>query len=409
MQIVTSRWLTVIGLVVLVALAAALLPASTASAQTGPATTGERTVRLVERPDGTLEVQRGPVFAATSGRLVAKEQDVVLQTTGILADLLDVTTGLITDPLRRDQWNLDAVQAEAAWQRSTGDGQVIAIIDSGVDGDHLDLRDRMVPGFSALGGDPAVDGHGHGTHVAGTAAASIDGQYGVAGLAPDARIMPVQVTDAEGMAYSSDVAEGLIWAVSNGATVANMSLAGTRESSVLSAAIDYAVANGVVVVVAGGNEFQRGNPVTHPAAHPGVIAVAAMSDGTTRSSFSSSGDWIDIAAPGSSILSTRPGGTFGRSSGTSMAAPLVAGAVAVLRAARPDLGVEDVRALLLDQAADRGAAGWDAEFGHGALDVLAALEQITDAPVVEVPEIPEVTEPPAPSPVPADVAHFQRG
>ena len=92
-----------------------------------------------------------------------------------------------------------------------------------------------------------------------------------------------------------------------------------------------------------------------------------------------------------------------------MAAPLVAGAVAVLRAARPDLGVEDVRALLLDQAADRGAAGWDAEFGHGALDVLAALEQITDAPVVEVPEIPEVTEPPAPSPVPADVAHFQRG
>src|SRR5690606_23622780 len=137
---------------------------------------------------------------------------------------------------------------------------------------HPDLDGRLVTGYSATGSDELVDAQGHGTHVAGTAAASLGDGYGIAGLAPEAAIMPVQVTDAEGMAYASDVAEGLIWAVDNGATVANMSLAGTRESQVLNGAIDYATANGVVVVVAAGNEHGRGNPRTYPASHPGVLA-----------------------------------------------------------------------------------------------------------------------------------------
>ncbi|HUG85102.1 MAG TPA: S8 family serine peptidase, partial [Euzebya sp.] len=243
-----------------------------------------------------------------------------------------------------------------------------------------DLRDRLVPGFSATGADERVDGHGHGTHVAGTAAASLGGGYGVAGLAPEAAIMPVQVTDADGLAYASDVAEGLIWAVDTGATVANMSLAGTSESLVLNGAIDYAVASGVVVVVAAGNEHDRGNPRTYPASHPDVIAVGSLRDATTRSAFSSTGDWLDLAAPGSSIISTRPDGTFGYASGTSMAAPLVAGAVALVRSAAPDLASQDVRALLLDGARDLGSSGWDEAFGHGALDVMSVLDQLTEAP-----------------------------
>ena len=338
------------------------------------------TVRLVENTDGSLEVLTGSAFASAGATVLVEEPDTVLRTTLLDTSWLLNRDGLANDELRDDQWGLTHVGAERAWTRTHGEGQVIAIVDSGVDGEHPDLRDRLVDGVSTTGGDELVDGHGHGTHVAGTAAASAGDRFGVAGLAHGANIMPVQVTDPDGLAYASDVAEGLLWAVQHGATVANLSLAGTQESRVLSRAIDFAVDRGVVVVVAAGNEYNRGNPATYPAAHPSVIAVGALRDAHSRSSFSSTGDFVDLAAPGSSILSDRPGGVFGYASGTSMAAPLVAGAVALLRTLDPDLDPEGVADALTVTATDLGATGRDDEFGHGGMDLLAAMEAVAPSP-----------------------------
>ena len=355
-------------------------PALAGTAHAVPAAHQPDMVSLVRAADGTLEVVTGQVFA---GAVVAQEQEVTFSTAVLDSADLDLATGLVSDAYRSEQWNLDAIQAETVWTRGTGEGEVIAIIDSGVDGAHPDLAPRLVAGYSATGADELVDGHGHGTHVAGIAAATAGDAYGIAGLAHDAAIMPIQVTDDRGVAYSSDVAEGLLWAVEHGATVANLSLAGPHRSTVLAAAIDHAVEQGVVVVAAAGNEGNRNNPTMYPAAEQNVLAVASLGDGGDRSSFSSTGAHVDLAAPGSAILSNRPGARVGYASGTSMAAPFVAAAVAIVRSAGDVDGHAAVEALL-DTAEDRGDRGHDAEFGAGALNLLAALDVVAPAPELEV-------------------------
>ncbi len=393
-----------LALVAALAVLLTLAPTGQASAQ--QADPAERTVSLVQRPDGSLEVVTGPSFAAVTGTVLVTEADTVLHPAGRTYEY--TSSGTVTDELRPEQWNLDDLQAERVWQAVTGEDQVIAIVDTGVDGDHPDLADRLVEVWSATGRDELVDDQGHGTHVAGIAAASVGDDYGVAGLAPEAGLMSVQVTGEDGSAYASDVSRGVIWAADHGATVINISLAGPRESQVLNAAIDHAVDAGVVVVVAAGNAHGNGNPVMYPASHPRVLAVGALRDAETRSAFSSTGDYVDIAAPGSAIMSTRPRDAWGYASGTSMAAPLVAGAAALLRSHDSSLSVDEVHALLMDSARDLGRKGHDDDFGAGAVDVIAALTAMGE----------DLTEPePEPEPEPqAEVrvprptyGHFSRG
>ena len=361
---------------------ASAAPASAATPVATPAERDTGTVRLVRTPDGALEVHTGP-RTRTVGDVVAEGPDVAFRPAG---DPLPLVDGLVDDLMRRNQWSLDLLQAETVWATADGEGQVIAVVAPGVDADHPDLAARMVEGLAVRGTDPTVDGLGHGTHVAGIAAAVAGDAFGTAGLAHRAQIMPVKVIDDDGLGYASDVAEGVLWAVDNGATVINLSLAGTQRSTVLDAAISHAVAQGVVVVAAAGNEYRDGNPRVFPAAHDEVIAVASISDPDSRSSFSSVGDWVDIAAPGSSILSARPGGVHGFASGTSMATPLVAAAAALVRQVAPELTPAEVGALLTDTAIDVGPRGRDDEFGHGTMDVLAALAEIAPQPEAEQPE-----------------------
>jgi serine protease len=368
-----------------IGLAAVLTVGAAVPAAAAPA----RTARLVQMADGTLAVHHGQSFSG-AGRVLVEEVDVPLGLAlSPVSDLLDAETGLASDALRTEQWNLDEVAAETAWTASTGSGQVVAVIDTGIDPSHPDLQGRLRSGWSVTGS--TADDHGHGTHVAGTIAAVAGNDEGVAGIAPDAELLPIRVAGADGSVYASDVAAGLIWAVEHGATIANLSLAGTQRSGLLDAAIDHAVARDVVVVVAAGNEYENGNPVTYPAAHPDVVAVAALRDATTRAGFSSTGDFVDLAAPGAAILSTRPRASYGYASGTSMAAPLVAGAAALLRAADPAMTAADVVAALTGSAVDLGDRGVDDAFGHGALDVVAALgaEAPVEEPVVEEPVVEE--------------------
>jgi type VII secretion-associated serine protease mycosin len=291
------------------------------------------------------------------------------------------------DPLRSDQWSLDNLSIESAWTRSRGAQVDIAVIDTGVAATHPDLRGKVCSGVAYLGGTGvaqtgkgATDPHGHGTHVAGIAAASSDDGVGIAGVAPQARIIPVRVMGSGGSGHTSDVARGITWAVDHGAEVINLSLGGPA-THVMRIAVDYAVSNGVVVVAAAGNDGDTDrnkdlipdNTPSYPAAFDGSIAVASYDSNGTVSSFSTRGDYVDVAAPGSWILSTLNSGGWGPMSGTSMATPHVAGIAALLIAQQPSRTPAQVRQRLESTAVDAGATGPDPAYGVGRVRPVAAL------------------------------------
>ena len=288
------------------------------------------------------------------------------------------------DPLRSAQWALDKLGFEAARAAVDPSTVTVAVVDTGVDAAHEDLAGAVLPGWDAIAGAPGgdTDAYGHGTHVAGIVAALAGNGLGIAGAAAGVRILPVRVLDDDGSGWSSTIADGIRWAADHGADVINLSLSGTTPSGVYQAAIDYAVnTRGAVVVASAGNDYQNGNPVEYPAAEPDAIAVGASTPSGERASFSSTGSYVALAAPGSSILAPCPpaavicsgGSGYARLSGTSMAAPFVSAAAALLRAARPGASPAQVRAWLTSTATDAGAPGRDDEFGAGILDPVGAL------------------------------------
>jgi serine protease len=310
------------------------------------------------------------------------------------------------DPLREIQWNLDAIQMEKAWDIQRGEDTVIvAVVDTGVAYEDFggfrkapDLANTaFVKGFDFVENDERPnDDNGHGTHIAGTIAQSTNNAIGVAGIAFNTAIMPVKVMDRVGDGTNADIADGIIWAVDNGAKVINLSLGGSRFSRTIEEAVAYAYDNGVTVVASSGNE--NASRVSYPAAYDDyVIAVGATRFDGTRAPYSNFGASIDLVAPGGDISADQNGDGFGDGilqntfnpgtlapgdfgywffQGTSMAAPHVAAAAALLIAAgirHPD----DIRDILQTTAQDKGPAGWDEEYGHGLIDVHAALNAVT--------------------------------
>ncbi|MEB3298314.1 MAG: S8 family peptidase [Candidatus Sericytochromatia bacterium] len=291
----------------------------------------------------------------------------------------------VADPGRAAQWGLDAMRVPAAWTRTRGDARVVvAVLDTGVDLGHPDLRTRLVEGRSFVSGRSGPgDDNGHGTHVAGTIVAEADNGVGVAGVAPGCRVMPVKVLDAEGAGHTADIVAGLVWAADHGARIINLSLGGAAGGQALGEAIRYAQAKGCLVVAAMGNEGAQSQE--YPAAMPGVLAVGSTDEAGRRSSFSNFGSWISVAAPGSGILSTTPtydvtmsrqeglGRGYGSLSGTSMATPHAAGLAALLASLHPDWPAQVLHKQLLASTRDIGTPGFDIETGHGMLDAWKAV------------------------------------
>ncbi|MCH9816952.1 MAG: S8 family serine peptidase [Actinomycetia bacterium] len=304
------------------------------------------------------------------------------------------------DPRRGEHWPLDQFAVEASvWPKTTGAGIKVAVVDSGVAGSHPDLSGQITSGADFVvdqsGNTPNTsDANGHGTHVAGVIAAVAGNGVGVAGLAPAARIIPVRVLDANGSGFSSDVADGIIFAADQGADVINLSLGGTQSSSV-GAALEYAQGKGVTIVAAMGNEKQRGNPTTYPAADPETIAVAATDEAQQVAAFSNTGNHVDVAAPGVGILSTVPDTSYARFNGTSMATPHVAALAALVLAREPGLTPEQIRSRIADTAVDIGAQGWDSSSGSGVIDPAAATGK--------APAPPSASPTPTPTPPPNDL------
>lgn len=301
---------------------------------------------------------------------------------------------LVTGPARASSdeytgllWGIRKVGAETAWAKGMGAGVTIAVVDTGVDSGHEDLHDNAVPGRDFVDGDTnPSDEHGHGTRVAGTAAAVANNGIGVAGVAPRAKIMPIRVLNKDGEATLQDVEDSVRYAVDNGAKVVNLSLGGdvvieNLTGGSLTGVVNYAWSKGAIAIIAAGND------ALFPSGYRDVdgLVVAATGPNDEKPSYSNGvglAKW-GLAAPGGSssggeqnlIFSTywsKTGSRYGYAAGTSMAAPHVAGAAAVLLGL--GLSPQQVVDRLLESAVELGAPGNDPIFGHGRLDVAAAVE-----------------------------------
>ncbi|MGH9021783.1 MAG: S8 family serine peptidase [Acidimicrobiia bacterium] len=275
---------------------------------------------------------------------------------------------------------LEGVRLPQAWDVTTGaDSLVIAIVDSGVDRNHPDLAGRLLPGKDFVDGDAdPQDLNGHGTLMAGIAAATTSNAEGIAGVAWQAKILPVRVLDKDGLGSDSQVAEGIAWAAGQGAAVINLSFGGPASSGVLEASIREALGRGVVVVAAAGNQ---GSPsLSYPASLPGVVAVSAIGSGEGIASFSNWGWWIDVAAPGVDVVGPWLGGSYAMGSGTSHASALVAGVAVLARAADPTAGPAQIGDRLRGGARDVGPVGIDPFYGSGIVDALSAVGGELPAP-----------------------------
>ena len=277
------------------------------------------------------------------------------------------------DPRFGDQHAPAMVNAAEAWDTAGDRDVTIAVVDQGIALNHPDLRTAIAANAGrdfVDDDDPSPDSlttEGHGTHVAGIAAAETDNDTGIAGIS-DARLLSVRALSEAGSGYTSDIADGIQWAADNGVDVINLSLGGGGYSETMHAAVEYATQKGALLVAAAGNN--DGSP-KYPAAYGECIAVSALDPDGSLASYSSTGSAIELCAPGTNVLSTRPNDGYGRSSGTSMAAPVVSG-VAALVLSREDLSNEALRSRLADTAADIGLSS--NEQGAGRVDAKTAID-----------------------------------
>lgn len=297
-----------------------------------------------------------------------------------LGGILDIAPGI--QPRMTSGSDIKAVKA---WDQAKGDeGTVIAVIDTGVDFSHPDLAAKLAGhGHDFVNDDDeASDDHWHGTFVAGVAAADTNNAVGIAGVAWNCRVLPVKVMDAQGNGYYSWIIDGITWAADHGAGVINLSLGGDIDDPFLEEACRYAHDKGVVIVAAAGNDGLAG--VLYPAAYDDyVLAVAASDYNDQIADFSNYGPQMDVAAPGVWILGPAPQSYVGQgyepylfASGTSAAAPNVAGMAALLKSAKPDLTADQIMQIIRYTADDINKAalpGRDDRAGYGRINMERAL------------------------------------
>ncbi len=227
-----------------------------------------------------------------------------------------------------EQWALDRISISALWQNTKGNPEVlVAVLDTGINSCHEDLEGQVAAEANFVDSPSCDDKHGHGTHIAGIIA-SLENDTGTTGVAPESQLLNVKVADDNGKCRASDLAEGIIWAADNGASVINISIEIAEKSAKLEEAINYAWSEGCLIVGAAGNDGSQ-SPV-YPAAYENCIAVAATDRNDTLALLSNHGEWVDMAAPGSGIYSTLPDNRYGLKTGTSFACAHVSGTAALL-------------------------------------------------------------------------------
>ena len=296
------------------------------------------------------------------------------------------STMAVTDPYIGSEWHIPKIGASSAWDTTQGAGVTIAILDSGVDGAHPDLAPNMVAGYNMYSNNTDTsDVCGHGTAVAGSAAARTNNGVGVAGVAGQAKIMPIRVAyydSASGgcYAYTSTIANGITWAADHGARIANVSYGPLAGSATIQSAANYMKSKGGLVFVSAGNNGVDENITPSTS----LIAISATDSNDNKASWSSYGSFVSLASPGAGIWTTSKGGIYQGWNGTSFASPVAAGVAALMMAANPALDGAKIEQALFSTAVDLGAAGRDPYFGYGRVNAAAAVNAVkVTAPVAD--------------------------
>lgn len=279
------------------------------------------------------------------------------------------------DPSWILQWGPRKIEADWAWNITLGNSEVlVAVVDTGIDWDHPDLAANYVSlGYDWVNDDPdPMDDNGHGTHCAGIIAAVINNSVGIAGLA-QVRIMAEKGLNYEGTGYSHWLANCIVHAVNQGAKIISMSWGSYFYSDLIHEAIKYAYENGVLLIAAAGNDAVSAK--SYPAGYDEVIAVTATNQNDVPADFTNYGDWVELSAPGVNIYSTIWNNRYQYASGTSMAAPHVAGAAALTWSYFPNKSRDWIRMRLRYSADDLGVPGFDRYYGYGRVNVRKAIEQ----------------------------------
>jgi len=297
----------------------------------------------------------------------------------------EVSTAVaVNDPKTLPQYSLDRMRVRDAWAHATGSTRTVAVLDTGIEFGHPDLVGRTVPGHDFVSNDgDARDDNGHGTWVSGIIGANTNEGIGMAGISWSDRIMPVKIMNANGTGDTSDLTAGIIWATDHGATIINMSVGGFPSSQYVHDAVRYAWNRGVVLIGAAGNNAVSGP--FFPASYPEVVSVSATQVDDEFTHWSNYGADVDVSAPGASILTTnciacKPiehdltgDHQYTYISGTSFAAPNVAGVVALIWDRYPAMTNAEVVNRLKTTADDLGYAGWDARYGLGRVNAERAV------------------------------------
>jgi len=277
------------------------------------------------------------------------------------------------DPYMGSEWHLSKIGVPAALDVAQGAGVTIAVLDTGVDCTHPDLAANCVAGWNFYDNNSnTADVNGHGTTVAGAAAAATNNGVGVASVAGQAKIMPVRIADPTAYATWSTVAQGITYAADHGARIVNLSYANMAGSSTIQSAAQYMKNKGGLVVVSAGNNGVDENVVPTTT----MIPVSATDSNDQITSWSSFGSFVAVSAPGLNIYTTGPSGSYWTCWGTSFAAPITAGTLALMMSAKPALANTQIESLLYSTAVDLGTAGRDKYYGYGRINAAAAVQAV---------------------------------
>lgn len=340
-----------------------------------PASSAAQREALLAEIEGEVvgEIDSDSVVVKVSDDKIAEAEKTLSEDDSVSNSETDYAVQVLANP----DWGVQKIRAPEVWDETRASGVLVAVVDTGIDRGHSEFSGKYAGGYDFVNDDSdPQDDHGHGTAVAGIAAASQNGS-GTIGVGPEITILAAKVLDSGGLGYISDVVSGIDWAVENGASVINLSLGTTYDSSNLKSAVDRASSSGALVVAAAGNT--SGGSLTYPAAYDSVIAVGATDSQDRLASFSAVGS--EIVAPGVSVTTSWLGGGYSQISGTSASSPHVAGVAAHLISQN----ISNLRQALRDGTVDLGDEGTDPYFGYGRTDTVLALgaeDEDEEAPVV---------------------------
>ncbi|MCL2071613.1 MAG: S8 family serine peptidase [Oscillospiraceae bacterium] len=341
----------------------------------------EIAVFIADNPEQSIKQSKTITTAAATARVVQSNGKLPTLHRNFTYETSEYKSVPVYWQASNSQWHHSEMDNARAWERSTGAGVTVAVIDTGIDVEHPMLKEQILLNSynsqtDEIGIQYVNDDHGHGTHVGGIIAASNKTGTSFSGVAPDSKLLVIKANEPGTGAFELvSLLRGINYAVENGADIINLSLGRSfdgGEDELEHATIQNAVNKGVTVICSAGND--KNDNASYPAAYPESIAVSATMQGRKfDNSYSNKGSQIDIAAPGTNILSAEPGGNSGKRSGTSMAAPNVAGKAALIKSINPDYNAGQLREALLLTAADAGDAGRDDYYGYGIANSYAGV------------------------------------